>query len=112
MATIFTIEIDGRPIAAFNAWDAREARGVCELPEFIADLKGLISDGAPLCGDVAELTVRPATAGEIATFHSACGWSSVADAITFVILVDVDRIPCEDARDTGTGADAPRYWIH
>lgn len=89
---IFTIAVDGKPIAAFNAPSAEDARGICDLAEFRSDLAELTSAGIALCGALSSITVRSATNEEKAAFASGAGTPLDIDVTTFVFLVDIDCI--------------------
>jgi hypothetical protein len=58
--TIYTAEINGRGIAAFDAVDLVAALGWADGTVFQEDLFCLETDGAPLWDGLAEIHVRPA----------------------------------------------------
>ncbi len=64
---MFTLEIDGRPIAITDA-EEPQARGIFESDEFKQDLTAMTSEGTPLWDGQASLTFRPASEQEIAAF--------------------------------------------
>ena len=66
---MFTLEIDGRPIAITDAEEA-QARGIFESEEFKQDLAVMTSDGTPLWSGQAALTIRPASDQEVAAFQA------------------------------------------
>jgi hypothetical protein len=47
LGSVFTIEVDGRPMVAFEAKQLREANELCNEDWFRADLSALSSNGAP-----------------------------------------------------------------
>jgi hypothetical protein len=66
---MFTLEIDGRPIAITDAEEA-QARDIFESDEFKQDLTAMTSDGTPLWDGQASLTIRRASDQEIAAFEA------------------------------------------
>ncbi|WP_262299422.1 hypothetical protein [Microvirga sesbaniae] len=66
---MFTLEIDGRPIAITDAQEA-QARDIFESDEFKQDLAVMTSDGIPLWDGTASLAVRPASDQEVAAFEA------------------------------------------
>jgi hypothetical protein len=62
--SVFTVEIDGVAIAAFNEQGPEEAAAFAKNPEFCGDLTLYERDGAPLWNGVADITVRAATPDE------------------------------------------------
>lgn len=87
---VFTLEIDGLPIMVFDADSIEEARGICALPEFRADLGELKRQGRPLCGETAMFAARDATATEVVTFNYAMTNAGPSDGPTMAFLVPVD----------------------
>jgi len=57
---IYTTEINGRGIAAFDAIDLVAAEHWADGPDFQQDLVCFETDGAPLWDGKAEIYVRPA----------------------------------------------------
>ncbi|MGO4526646.1 hypothetical protein AB4097_17505 [Microvirga sp. 2MCAF35] len=66
---MFTLEIDGRPIAITDAEEA-QARAIFESDAFRQDLTVMTSDGTPLWDGRAPLTIRPASDQEVAAFEA------------------------------------------
>jgi len=89
---IFTVNVDGRAIIAFNAGNEEEARGIAALPEFRSDLEELTSQGMPICSGASRITLRSATPTEIGAFNSAMERTPALDATTFVFLIEVDGL--------------------
>lgn len=89
---IFTVEIAGRPVVAFNADSAEDAVGFCALPEFRQDLAELTSDGVSLYESHQALIVRAADCAEIAAFERGAGPAPRADGPTMVFLIQVDGL--------------------
>ncbi|ACL62124.1 hypothetical protein [Methylobacterium nodulans] len=68
---MFTLEIDGTPIAVIRASEAR-ARELLDVEGFKDDLRTMTSEGRPLwSGNAAQLKLRPSTEEEIETFDDA-----------------------------------------
>jgi hypothetical protein len=65
---MFTLEINGKPIAVTNA-DEAQARAVFEDDDFKTDLRSLQSDGKPVWNGTDALVVRPASEDEVAAFE-------------------------------------------
>lgn len=87
---VFTLEIDGQPIMVFDACGIEEARGICALPEFRADLAELKRQGKPLFGDMAVFAARDATATEVITFNYAMTNAGSSDGPTMAFLIPID----------------------
>ncbi|MXQ12317.1 hypothetical protein [Microvirga makkahensis] len=64
---MFTLEVDGRPIAITDA-EEPQARDIFESDEFKQDLTAMTSGGTPLWDGQASLTIRPASEQEVAAF--------------------------------------------
>jgi hypothetical protein len=67
---VFTLEVDGRPILAFEAANSQEAQTICKETWLREDLSVLKSGGVPLYTAQSKLWVRPATAQEETIFFS------------------------------------------
>ncbi|WP_262271772.1 hypothetical protein [Microvirga yunnanensis] len=96
---MFTLEIDGRPIAITDAEEGR-ARDIFESDEFKEDLTVMTSDGTPLWDGQASLTIRPASDQEVAAFEASEFDVNDADEdaedddgvfVTFLVPVDHDH---------------------
>ncbi len=61
---IFSIEVDGRPVMAFNAATPEEAEAFGQDPDLRADLQVLEGPEGPLWDGLAPIVVRPALADE------------------------------------------------
>ena len=61
---VFTLQVDGRPILAFEAANSQEAQTICKETWLREDLSVLKSGGVPLYTAQSKLSVRPATAEE------------------------------------------------
>lgn len=74
----------------FDADNIDEARGICALPEFRADLGELKRHGKPLFGDFAVFAARDATAVEISAFDHAMTGAGPAEGPTLAFLIPID----------------------
>ncbi|MDE5451545.1 hypothetical protein GWE18_01475 [Bradyrhizobium sp. CSA112] len=71
LPAIFTLDIGGRPILAFEAKNLRESQQLCHEHWLRRDIAGLTSNGAPLWDGKARLRARRSTEGEIAVYREA-----------------------------------------
>ena len=86
---MFTLEIDGTPVAIIRSDEAR-ARELLDVEGFKDDLLTMKSDGRPLwAGKPESLKLRPATEDEIETFEDS---------------MDEDDFEDEDEPDTAKAA--------
>ena len=85
---VFTLEVDGHPIVAFEASRSSEAQQLCKEKWLLDDLAILKSGGAPLRAAQSKLSVRPATSEEINVFEQAAPEPS--DETVLVFLVELD----------------------
>jgi len=68
---IFTMEVDGKPVIAFEANGLAEARELCSERWLKDDLAALASGGVPIYKTGAKLQVRRATDEEIEMYGDA-----------------------------------------
>lgn len=98
----FTVEIAGRPIAAFRAADLDTATELFTDEDFREDLTALESAGTPLWDGEAAISLREATAAERQEVDEANeeddGLSEDEDEF-IVFLVDVDETEEDDEDD-------------
>ena len=87
---VFTLEVDGRPILAFEAGTASEAKQLCNESWLKDDLTLLKSSGAPLSTDQSKLSVRPATAEETIVFGHAAEVAKPSEDLLLAYLVELD----------------------
>ena len=85
---VFTLEVNGLPIVAFEASRSSEAQQLCKEKWLLDDLAILKSGGAPLRAAQSKLSVRPATSEEINVFEQAAPEPS--DEMVLVFLVELD----------------------
>jgi len=86
--SIFTIEVDGKPVVAFGARRYSEAQAICTDEQLRTKLSSLKSDAVPLCGDNAILRVRLAHPKEAARYRQATSQST--EDLMLVYLVKLD----------------------
>jgi hypothetical protein len=89
---IFTLEVDGNPVLAFEAQDLSDAEGICHDDDLRTDLCALTSEGHPICSDTAALTVRAARADETASFERALRLAPESDEPTMAFLMTIDGV--------------------
>ena len=97
---MFTLEIDGRPIAITDAEEV-QARDIFQSDEFRQDLAVMTSEGTPLWNGQAPLTIRPASEQEIAAFEAPefdvddDEDEEDGDGVFVTFLVPIDHDPAE-----------------
>ena len=90
---VFTLEVDGRPILAFEAGGNREAQTICKEAWLHDDLAELKSGGVPLYTCQSKLSVRPATAEEETIFlGQAANAREPSDDMVIGYLIEPDSI--------------------
>lgn len=87
---VFTLEINGSPILAFEAVRMREAQELCKEAWLRDDLASLTSKGVPLLSAGAVLSVRPADTQEAITFGEDTSAIPPNDDLRLAYLVDLD----------------------
>jgi hypothetical protein len=87
---VFTLEVDGRPILAFEAKGLKLAREICKESWLRDDLTSLRSNGIPLAAVRSKLSVRPAIAEEITIFEQA--GPEPSDDMVLAYLVELDGV--------------------
>src|SRR4051794_33372332 len=88
--TIFVLEIDQRPILAFEATSAREAQQLSKERWLQDDLKRLRSDGQPLWDGKARLSIGPAAGEHVSDVKEAIAASSDSGELAIIYLVLLD----------------------
>jgi hypothetical protein len=71
LSAIFTLDIAGRPIFAFEAKNLRESRELCHEHWVRNDIAGLTSNGVSIWDGKAPLRARRSTEDEIALYREA-----------------------------------------
>ncbi|MCK1409410.1 hypothetical protein [Bradyrhizobium sp. 76] len=87
--SVFTIEVDRKPVVAFAARKYTEAEAICSDERIRAKLSSAKSNGKPLCDELATLRVRLSNPDEKIRYQKLSAARS-ADAGSPVYLVDLD----------------------
>jgi hypothetical protein len=88
--SVFTIEIDRKPILTFEAKLYSEAEMILDDQRLRATLCSSKSGGVPLCDDHSVLRLRLAHSDEAKRYKEAA--SDPTDDLKLVYLVDLDRL--------------------
>ncbi len=86
---LFVLEIDRKPILAFEAHSAREARELTSERWLLGDLRRLTSNGRPLWNGLSKLRIGPAE-GDIADELQQSLRSRVTPHLPIAYLVPID----------------------
>jgi len=86
---VFALDVDGKPILAFEAISRREANELCKEGWLRADLTVQTSNGSPLCGPDSKLSVRRATDEEAQIFYLLARGKPTED-LPLAYLVELD----------------------
>jgi len=87
---VFTLEVDGRPILAFEASGTREAQKLCQESWLHNDLSILTSGGVRLRTAKSKLSVRPASPDEATVFALVANRVNPSDGMVLAYLVELD----------------------
>jgi hypothetical protein len=85
---VFTLEVDGRPILAFEAERTKDALHMCRETWLLDDLTTLKSGGVPLRAAKSKLSVRLATSEERSAFEQAAPEPSDDMLLAFLVKLD------------------------
>ena len=88
--SIFTLEINGRPILSLQAKRHADAERLCEYDRLRTMLSTVTSDGAPLCDASATMKLRLANAEEAVLYRRATQSTEPSSDTNVVYLVDLD----------------------
>ena len=88
--SIFTLEINGRPILSLQSKRHADAERLCEYDRLRTMLSKFTSDGAPLWDANARMKLRLATAEEAGLYRRATQSIEPSSDTKFVYLVDLD----------------------
>jgi hypothetical protein len=88
--SVFTIEIDWKPVVAFACRKQTEAEAICADERIRAKLCSERSGGKPLCDDLAILRVRLAHPDERAMYKEQVASQLNDTALTMTYLVELD----------------------
>ena len=89
-ASIFTIEINGRPTLALQAKRHADAERLCEHGRLRTKLNTITSHGTPLCDASATMKVRLANAEEAVLYRQTTQSTEPSSDTNAVYLVDLD----------------------
>jgi hypothetical protein len=89
--SIFTIEVDRKPMFAFAAKRHQEAEAFCADERVLTKLKSVSSGGIQLCDEHSILRVRLATPDERARYRDRTERRSSMENRAAAFLVDVDE---------------------
>ena len=87
---VFALDVDGKPILAFEAISRREANELCKEGWLRADLTVQTSNGSPLCGPDSKLSVRRANDDEIQIFYLSARTGKPTEDLPLAYLVELD----------------------
>jgi hypothetical protein len=90
--SIFTIEVDRKPVLAFVAKKYEEADAFFRDERVRTKFRSASSAGVPLCDDLSILRIRLANADERARYREKAAAKSTRDPAA-IFLVDVDEDP-------------------
>lgn len=99
MSAVFTLEIGGKPIVAFEAKNAHEASQLRSEKWFRDDVAELKSGSIPLWDRKAQLKTRYASEAEKAAFLEGAG-EAPSDEMILVYLVKLDVSTSKTATQT------------
>ena len=88
--SVFVLEIEKRPILAFEAVSAREAQELAKEHWLQEDLKRLSSNGKPLWNGKSRLRIGPASGEQVDEVRTAIRTVSAYDELAIVYLVPLD----------------------
>ena len=87
---VFTLEVDGKPTAAFSARNAGDAQDFSKQSWLRSNLTDHTSNGLPLSDTNAELTVRSANAEETEIFKQVASEARSSEETVLAYLVELD----------------------
>jgi hypothetical protein len=91
--SVFAMDIDGKPVIAFEARNLREAGELCREAWLQDDLALLTSNGIPLYAAGAKMKVRPASQEEAQAYRDAEAEAAECDDLLLAYLVELDSVP-------------------
>jgi hypothetical protein len=91
--SVFTIEVDHKPVVAFRCRKYAEAETICTDERVRKKLSAMSSGGKPLCDEPAILRVRMARPEEKAKYYEQAALQSKHTSLTMIYLVDLDGQP-------------------
>src|SRR6267142_1674713 len=102
--SIWTLEIDGKPMLAFEAKKYREAYELCHEDWLRAELGLQKLHGVPLCGADSHLKIRLARRAEMVLYRQAVEANSSSDQTKMVYLIKLDDVSPSDELSSDPGA--------
>jgi hypothetical protein len=87
---IFALEVDGRPILAFEAGGHRAAQQICKELWLHHDLAEIRSGGVALYTAQSQLSVRPASPEEEIIFLSQAVAKEPSEDMVIAYLIEID----------------------
>jgi hypothetical protein len=95
--SVFTIEVDRRPVLMFSVRFYADAQAICSDGRIRQKLSSVLSGGKPLCDDLAIMRVRLARPEEKAKYLEEAATRSHETGLVAVYLVKLDRAQAIDA---------------
>jgi hypothetical protein len=95
-ASIFTVEIDGKPIVSFEAKNTKEALELTKEDWFLDDLQALKTDGQVLWNGTALVRPRLATEPEVSRYRAMAAEAAEENGdilLAFLVTLDDARVP-------------------
>ncbi len=89
--SIFTVEVDHRPVVAFRCKKHSEAEAICTDERVRAELSSISSGRKPLCNASSVMRVRLARPEERAICGEQAASTSNTASLTMVYLVELDH---------------------
>ena len=91
--SVFTIEVDRRPVLMFSTRFYAEAQAICSDDRIRQKLNSVSSAGKPLCDDIAIIRVRLARPEEKVKYLEEAATRTDETGLVVVYLVKLDRAP-------------------
>jgi hypothetical protein len=107
LGLIFTIEVDGKPMVAFEAGQLRKAVELSKEEWLREDLNALSSNGVPLCRIESKLKARLANEAEREIYRGAVKEAGASDEIVLAYLVELDGVETTDETAVDPGSFPP-----
>lgn len=96
--SIFTVEVDWKPVFAFATRKQADAEAICADARIRDKLRALKSGGRPLLEDLGNLRVRLARPDERAVYHKKL-FELSSSGFVIVYLVELDQMPSPSVAD-------------
>jgi hypothetical protein len=105
--SIWTLEVDGKPTLAFEAWKYREANELCHEDWLRVELGLQKLNGVPLCRADSDLRIRLARPAEMVLYRRTVE-ANPSDDSNLVYLIKLDDVGRADKQPTNPGAFPPQ----